>query len=255
MAHQPYEHVASTHRNEVLHAWLAAAGMAARQLAVVTAAGALVGLLVGGVGGRLAMMLLATLNPVSHGRLSDDGFIMGQLTFAGTVELMLTGVLLGIAGAGFYVALRGLMIGPRWFQVLSISVGPAVVVGAMLVHTEGIDFVLLQPAWLAIALFVAIPGLYAALLTVLAERWLAPGSRPLAANWIVVVVLLLLWVPLAPLLGVLALGWLLVHLVSQSPQASAAMRHPATAWTARAALAAIFALGFADLVRDTQALV
>lgn len=255
MAHQPYEHVASTHRNEVLHALLAAAGTAARQLAAVTAAGALVGLLVGGVGGRLAMMLLATLNPVSHGRLSDDGFVMGQLTFAGTLELLLTGVFLGIAGAGFYVALRGLMIGPRWFRVLSISVGPAVVVGASLVHTEGIDFVLLQPAWLAIALFVAIPGLYAALLTVLAERWLTPGSRLLEAHWIVVVALLLLWVPLAPLLGILALGWLGYTLLKARPTGVTLLRHPATQWTARAALAALFAMSLADLARDTQALV
>ena len=48
------------------------------------------------------------------------------------------------------------MIGPRWFQVLSISLGPAVVVGALLVHPEGVDFTLLRPRWLAIALFVAI---------------------------------------------------------------------------------------------------
>jgi hypothetical protein len=37
----------------------------------------LLGLLVGGVGSRLAMMLLARLNPGIAGVTSDDGFIMG----------------------------------------------------------------------------------------------------------------------------------------------------------------------------------
>ena len=40
----------------------------------VTWAGALLGLLVGGVGSRLAMLLLARLNPEATGVISDDGF-------------------------------------------------------------------------------------------------------------------------------------------------------------------------------------
>ena len=40
---------------------------AARRLAAITLAGALLGVLVGGVGGRLAMLLLARLNPEATG--------------------------------------------------------------------------------------------------------------------------------------------------------------------------------------------
>jgi hypothetical protein len=43
--------------------WRATAEQATRQLAAITAVGRLLGLLVGAVGGRLAMMLLARLNP------------------------------------------------------------------------------------------------------------------------------------------------------------------------------------------------
>jgi hypothetical protein len=60
--------------------WAVTARCALRGLAAVTWAGALLGLLVGGVGSRLAMMLLARLNPQVAGLTSDDGFTMGQLT-------------------------------------------------------------------------------------------------------------------------------------------------------------------------------
>lgn len=120
-------------------AWAAAAGSATRQLAAVTAAGGLLGLLVGGVGGRLAMLLLARLNPDATGLVSDDRFIIGQLTTE-SLNLLVDGTLLGVLGGGIYFVLRGLMIGPRWFQVLSISVGPAVVMGSQIVHTNGVDF-------------------------------------------------------------------------------------------------------------------
>lgn len=254
MAQQPYAHLPSVSRHAVLHGWLITLEQPARQLAAVTAAGALLGLLVGGVGGRLAMMLLAALNPASHGVVSDDGFVMGRFTLAGTVDLLVAGTLLGLFGVFFYVTLRGLMIGPRWFKVLSISTGPAVVVGAGLVHTDGVDFVLLQPAWLAIALFVAIPGLYVALLTLLAERWLAPDSRMMRAPLWVVVVLLLLWVPIAPVLGVLAVGWLAYRLLRRSATGKALLQHPATQWAARGALVVLFAVSLAELTGDIRVL-
>lgn len=148
-----------------------------RRLAVATSAGALSGLLVGGFGGRLAMMLLARLAPETSGVVSDDGFVIGQFNLFATLNLLLLGTFLGVLGGGIYLIARTLMIGPRWFQVLSISLGPAVVVGAMLVHTDGVDFISLRPTWLAIALFVAIPGLYAVLLTSICERWLHPDGR------------------------------------------------------------------------------
>jgi len=49
-----------------------------RTLAAISSAGALAGVLIGGVGGRLAMMLLARLNPQALGVKSDDGFIIGR---------------------------------------------------------------------------------------------------------------------------------------------------------------------------------
>jgi len=131
----------------------------------VTWAGALQGLLVGGVGGRLPMMLLAKLNPNATDAVSDDGFTIGHLTFQ-SLNLLGAATLLGVLGGGIDFVPRGVMIGPRWFQILSIGLGPAVVVGGVLVHVPGgVDFTVLQPVWLSIVLFMAIPGTYAALLT------------------------------------------------------------------------------------------
>lgn len=92
-----------------------------RRLAAATVVGAILGLLIGGVGGRLAMLLLAALNPEAAGVTSDDGFIMGRFTFSGTLSLLFVGTVIGILGGGIYFVLRGLMIGPRWFKILSIS--------------------------------------------------------------------------------------------------------------------------------------
>ncbi len=133
-----------------------------------------------------------------------------------------------------YFLLRGLMIGPRWFQVLSISLGPAVVVGNQLVHADG-GGLHPRPVWLAIAMFVLIPGIYAALLTVVAERWLRPESRFARAPLWVAALPLLLWVPLAPFAAALAVILVASAAVQQSASGRALIAHPASAWVLRAA--------------------
>ncbi|MFS3128978.1 hypothetical protein ACLM5J_11300 [Nocardioides sp. Bht2] len=220
---------------------------AARRLAAITAAGALLGMLVGGVGGRLAMFVLARRNPDATGVTSDDGFTIGQFTLAGSLNLLVVATVLGVLGAAIYAALRGLMIGPRWFQVLSIGLGPAVVVGDQLVHVDGVDFTLLQPAWLAIVMFLAIPGLYAALLTVLAERWLAPtgffatGPLPLA------LAPLLAFGPLAPLLAAIGVGWCALEWVRRR-SGGAVPGAVGLAWLGRVALTLVFVVALVELV-------
>ena len=221
-----------------------------RRLAIATAAGALSGLIVGGIGGRLAMMLLARLAPETAGVLSDDGFLIGRLTLSGTLNLLALGAVLGVLGGGIYFVVRALMIGPRWFQVLSISLGPAVVVGAMLVHSEGVDFTLLRPVWMAISLVVAIPGLYAALLTVLCERWLDPDGRFQHAPRLAALAPLILWLPIAPVLLFGVLGWFAVEVLRGHATTRVLVKHQLFPWLARLALTVIFVMSLAELVQD-----
>lgn len=233
--------------------WAATSARAARRLGAATAAGALLGLLVGGVGGRLAMMLLARLNPQATGVRSDDGFVIGQFTLE-TLNLLLFGTVVGVLGGGFYFVLRGLMIGPRWFQVLTVSVGSAVVVASGIVSPDGVDFTLLDPALGAVALFVLIPAVYTALLTVVAERWLdEDGLFAESPTWRAALPLLL-WVPLAPLLAILVAGFAVLEATRRTRRGAAVLAHPIWPWAARGGLAALFAVSLADLVQDTLVL-
>jgi hypothetical protein len=217
-------------------------GAASQVLATVTLAGSVSGVIAVGVLARLAMSLLAFLNPHATGVTSDDGFTIGQFTLFGSLQLAASGLQFGVIGAFFYLALRGLMVGPAWFRLLSISLGPAVVIGAIVVHTDGVDFRVLEPTWLATVLFVLVPGAYCALLHVLSERWLRP-ERDLARPLLVLG--LLPWLPLLPLGLLLLAGYLAVRALGP---------HEPAAWLLRAALAALFVFAFVDLVKDLSEL-
>ena len=149
---------------------------AARTLGIGVVAGALSGFVVGGIGGRLFMFVLAQLNPEESGVLTDDGVPIGQFTVGGTLNLLIITTVIGVIGGLVFLALRGLRFGPQWFRVLSMPVGATMVVGSMLVHSDGVDFTLLQPIALGVAMTLAVPFLYTLMLAALADRWL--GDRP-----------------------------------------------------------------------------
>lgn len=232
----------------------AEAPAAVRRLSACVVAGALVGLVVGGIGGRLAMLLLARLNPIATGVQSDDGFRMGQFTASGTFSLLTVGLFLGLFGGIVYAAVRGLMIGPRWFEIASLSIGSAVVVGAIIVHVDGVDFTLLDPPLLAIALFVAIPGAYAAALTAVAERWLGVGRWPTRWHPAVMAVPLLALGLAAPIALALVVGWSVLTALRHTEAGAAALAHPGAGWVLRVGLTVVFVMALVDLVDDVFAL-
>ena len=133
------------------------------------------------------MFVLAELNPEESGVLTDDGVPIGQFTVSGTLNLLVITTVIGVIGGLVFLALRGLRFGPRWFRVLSMPVGATMVVGSMLVHSEGVDFTLLQPVELGVAMTLAVPFLYTLLVAFLADRWIGDdGGRwmvPSAMAW------------------------------------------------------------------------
>ncbi len=156
----------------------------AERLRVTILAGISVGVLVGGVGGRLAMLALRLSSPRSvRGVESDDGFEIGRFTLGGSYNLLVVGAGLGLVGAAIYPVVARWLIGPVWFRTLTTALGAGAVVGSMLVHTDGIDFRLLRPTAFAIALFVLVPALYGALIGPAfawlsrPESWFARGRR------------------------------------------------------------------------------
>ncbi len=149
---------------------------------VGAAAGAIAGLLVGGIGGRLAMLLLRLTSPdVVIGALSDDGFEIGVVT-TDTAQLVLGMAMFGGINGVLYAALRGAIPArlrlPLWTLLAMAGVGAAVI------HDDGVDFTLIEPAALAIALFLALPGLAAVVVVVLVERWV--DREPFANRRLVV---------------------------------------------------------------------
>jgi len=233
----------------------------ARRLSACVAAGALAGGLVGGVGGRIAMLVLRlTSDTRLHGLTTDDGFTIGIVS-SGTVFLIgITTILGAMLGAGYLLVRTWL---PARLRPWVAGLLGAVVGGARIVRPDGIDFTLLDPLPLAVAMFVAIPAGVGIGTSLLAERFLRQGSVFMRSRAALVPLLLLL--PVAPLpiglglraplaltaAGVVALLALFAYRrgVLGSVWSSAPV-----AWLGRAVLAAAAVLSAAELTRDITAI-
>ncbi len=168
---------------------------------IIVTAGIPVGVVVAGLGSRLAMFVLRLTSPDSvRGVTSDDGFTIGQVTVAGTYNLFVIGAAVGVIGAAAYLAVAPWLVGPLWFRRTTVGITAGVIVGSLLVHADGVDFVLLEPRWLAVALFVGLPVIMGVALAVAVDRaerpdsWAAQGARRL----VVPVALTVLVLPSVP---------------------------------------------------------
>jgi hypothetical protein len=151
--------------DSVLAAFATSAGIAG-------AAGAAAGLVWGGIGGRIAMrVVFLTSNEHVRSLTSDDGFEIGTFSAETISLLIVTTIFGGIAGLGVGI-IRMVTSGPTWAVAIGTSLATASFVGANIVHTDGVDFRLLDPLWLTVGLFVLIPGLWGATVIVVTERLL-----------------------------------------------------------------------------------
>jgi hypothetical protein len=206
------------------------------------------GSLIGGVGGRLAMLLLRlTSDPTLRGVRTDDGFTIGRVS-SETLFLLGVTAALGMAGGVFYLVVRGWI--PRRGRVPAMTVFFGLVGGAGLISPHGLDFNAIEPLPLAVGLFVAIPVAYGAAMPWLTERLLREDSSLRRRRWA--------WVAgLAPLvlanvvgLLVLAAAWIVWTIGRASPVVLAAWRSRAAVWAGRAALVVASILGGAGVARD-----
>jgi hypothetical protein len=121
-------------------------------------AGALAGLLVGGIGGRIVMRLSAIAGgPDVVGTITENGNAVGQITAKGTLGLLVFGGLFsGIAG-GVILAIVAPWL--RWagpVRGLVFGVFVLAVAGRTVIDASNPDFVILQPAWLNVVMFSAL---------------------------------------------------------------------------------------------------
>jgi hypothetical protein len=215
-------------------------------LAAGVSGGFLPGVLIGGVGGRLAMLVLRlTSDPALRGAKTDDGFTIAVVS---TQTLFLLGVTagLGIAGGVFYLIVRGWL--PDRGRVAMMSIFFGLVGGAGLVSADGLDFSRLSPLPLAVAMFIAIPVAYGAAMTWLTERMLREGSalRRGRRTWIAGLLPLIA----ANVVGVLILlvALLVTYVRDAAPIAIAAWGSRAATWIGRGLLTAAAAASGAKLI-------
>ena len=133
-----------------------------RHIGIVGIAGVLVGLIVGGIGGRVVMRIAAIVTP-DHltGAPTENGNLIGDITVGGTIELVIfVGIFVGSFGAVAYV------ISERWlswtgvlrplaFGLLILAVGSPDVL-----DPDNLDFLLVGNYELIVSMFVALFLLY-----------------------------------------------------------------------------------------------
>lgn len=224
------------------------------RLWVLIVAGIPTGVLVAGVGSRLAMLTLRlTSSDAVVGVTSDDGFEIGRFTLGGTYSLLMLGAGVGVIGAAAYRAVQPWLLGPTWFRRLTVAAGSGAVVGSMLIHADGIDFRVLKPTWLAVGLFVALPALFGAVIAVAVDRVSANVAEHGWWRWVLPTVLVVAFPPAIVVVGIAAVvlaAWVPVRrgLESTGGLPKAARLGVRAAWLM------IALLGLAALVGDVRAL-
>lgn len=78
-----------------------------RPLAAAVGVGALAGLVIGGGGSRIAMRLIALADDgEDQGRITSAQAVVGDVTLSGTLAVLRSGMILGVAGGLLYVGIR-----------------------------------------------------------------------------------------------------------------------------------------------------
>ncbi len=155
-----------------------------RYVAVSLGAGLAAGVLAAGAGGRLMMRLLgATSSPDVAGLPTAAGETIGEITVGGTLAfLVFVGLPAGFLSGGIYALVapvlpsgraRGVALGVLVLVFFATRIEP--------LRADSIDFLLLEPAWLAVLGFSAL-----ALFQGMLVAALAPPPKPVARSRVLI---------------------------------------------------------------------
>ena len=175
---------AATHTLGRSPAWVVHAG-ALRRFAAVFVAGGLAGMIVGGIGSRVAMRIAAIAAPESvRGVPTEAGARIGEITLEGTLFLLLfAGVSSAFVGTSFYLAVRSWLPRRRWIRGLAFGTLELLVFGTLILDAGNPDFTILGNSVLNVALFGSLFMLHGVLLVLLVEPsgrlvgWVAGETR------------------------------------------------------------------------------
>jgi hypothetical protein len=160
-------------------------------------AGVAAGVLAAGAGGRLVMRLLALTSQDAHGSFTEAGEKIGEITIGGTLGfIFFSGVPAGLLAGALYALIGPLL--PRG-RLGGVALGVLLLVLAATriepLRADSVDFLLLDPAWLAVLGFSLLALFQGMLTAALAPVPPAVSSRTLTAGRIAVAVVTLAALP------------------------------------------------------------
>jgi hypothetical protein len=134
-------------------------------------AGVVVGLIVGGIGGRIVMRLAALAVPGSAGGVTENGNRIGEITLGGTVGLAVLGLFVGLIAATIWVAVSPWIPGLGLRRAV-LAMPIAVALGAAgLIDGDNPDFSILGHDPVVVAMLVVLVALFGFLFA-LVDQWL-----------------------------------------------------------------------------------
>ena len=134
--------------------------------------GAVAGVIVGGIGSRIVMRILAVVNNELSGIPTENGNVVGEITVGGTLGLLIFGgIFAGIIGGLFYVLIRRWVPGTGLWKGLAFGIILFLLVGGVVIDKDNIDFELIGPSTLAVSLFAFLFPLYGLVLSPMMERF------------------------------------------------------------------------------------
>ncbi|HEX6869192.1 MAG TPA: hypothetical protein VF119_10330 [Candidatus Limnocylindrales bacterium] len=154
-----------------------------REIAVGGLAGLVVGILLGGIGGRLVMRFAALVVPESVGAATENGTIVGDITVAGTLALIVfVGLFAGALAGSIWVTIEPWLPVAYGLRAL-VSIPIAIAVGTRaLVEDHNPDFAILGHDPLVVASLVLLIAAFGPAMVladaVLDRRLPRAGERP-----------------------------------------------------------------------------
>ncbi|MEK6721591.1 MAG: hypothetical protein AABZ33_13135 [Chloroflexota bacterium] len=146
-------------------------GEVLRDIARGGIAGAIVGIVVAGLGGRLLMRLAAILNADAVGAFTENGNRIGDITLGGTLFLIVFGLISGVLAGALWVIVGHWIPGRSGVRAF-LTAGVAIAIGTpLLIIGSNPDFVILDHDARVVALLVALVGLIGLSIALL-DGWL-----------------------------------------------------------------------------------
>ena len=186
-----------------------------RALGVAAVAGVGAGIIVGGLGGRLIMKLIAlAAEPGATGRVTANGNTVGDLTVEGTLAIVVfSGVFSGLIGGLLYLALRPWLQPLGRWRGLAFGVAVLALMGHSVLEPDNFDFRAFGSTALNVGLFAALFLVFGLVMAPAFDRFAgaARGSRAASA---------VAWLGVVPAILVIALGvgGMVAGLLGQNPE-------------------------------------